>query len=87
MKPKWAECVFDWERGWTVVQSRYNGKENFNRPMKAYKNGFGCPVGDGRKWDNTHWLVFYDLWVQDLDFWTPSTLEFSEADCNSSQYQ
>ena len=57
MKPKWAECVFDWERGWTVVQSRYNGKENFNRPMKAYKNGFGCPVGDGRKWDNTHWLV------------------------------
>ena len=55
MKPKWAECVFDWERGWTVVQSRYNGKENFNRPMKAYKNGFGCPVGDGRKWDNTHW--------------------------------
>ena len=72
MKPKWAECVFDWERGWTVVQSRYNGKENFNRPMKAYKNGFGCPVGDGRKWDNTHWLVFHDFWAN--VFWNSARL-------------
>jgi len=66
LKPKWAECVFDWERGWTVVQSRYNGKENFNRPMKAYKNGFGCPVGDGRKWDNTH--CYGEVWLG-LDYW------------------
>ena len=54
-KAKWAECVFDYERGWTVTQSRYNGKEVFDRDFKEYVEGFGCPIGDGKKWDNTDW--------------------------------
>lgn len=32
--------------GWTVIQQRINGKEDFNRSWEAYKNGFGNLTGD-----------------------------------------
>lgn len=32
--------------GWTVIQQRINGRENFSRRWKAYKNGFGRFTGD-----------------------------------------
>ncbi|EDW70881.2 angiopoietin-related protein 7 [Drosophila virilis] len=32
--------------GWTVIQQRINGKENFNRDWKTYRAGFGDFVGD-----------------------------------------
>lgn len=32
--------------GWTVIQQRINGKEDFNRNWQAYRNGFGNFTGD-----------------------------------------
>lgn len=46
-RPKWVECIFDHSRGWTVIQNRYSGIENFDRPFTAYKYGFGCPSSVG----------------------------------------
>jgi hypothetical protein len=31
--------------GWTVVQRRSNGVEQFNRPWSDYEAGFGAPAG------------------------------------------
>lgn len=54
LKPKYAECIFDDERGWTVIQNRYAGEVCFNRDWDEYRMGFGCPVGVGKvpEWYN-----------------------------------
>merc|ERR1711935_439937 len=82
LKPKWAECVFDYERGWTVVQSRYNGKELFERPFRDYKVGFGCPIGDGR-WDATDCLG--EVWLG-LDYWFWVQRSFGKAGAKLCNY-
>ena len=41
------ECIFDDERGWTVIQNRYAGDVCFNRNWNQYSAGFGCPTGIG----------------------------------------
>lgn len=33
-------------RGWTVIQQRINGVENFTRNWETYRNGFGSFTGD-----------------------------------------
>ncbi|KAJ0068457.1 hypothetical protein NL108_008400 [Boleophthalmus pectinirostris] len=35
--------------GWTVIQARYDGSEDFNRTWEEYREGFGSPLGE-------HWL-------------------------------
>ena len=42
--------------GWTVIQRRMNGKENFYRDWKAYKQGFGNPHQE-------HWLGNDNIYV------------------------
>ena len=39
-----SKCIFDTQQGWTVVQNRYNGEEDFNRKYEEYRRGFGCLV-------------------------------------------
>ena len=33
--------MFDFTGAWTVIQRRFNGKENFNRTWDEYRDGFG----------------------------------------------
>uniref|UniRef100_A0A3B4B695 Fibrinogen C-terminal domain-containing protein n=1 Tax=Periophthalmus magnuspinnatus TaxID=409849 RepID=A0A3B4B695_9GOBI len=35
--------------GWTVIQARHDGSEDFNRTWEEYRQGFGSPLGE-------HWL-------------------------------
>jgi len=48
LRPKYVECIFDDERGWTVIQNRYSGEVCFNRGWNDYRMGFGCPIGVGK---------------------------------------
>uniref|UniRef100_UPI00358E3160 fibrinogen-like protein 1 n=1 Tax=Myxine glutinosa TaxID=7769 RepID=UPI00358E3160 len=47
--PVKAFCSMERSNGWTVLQRRKDGSENFNRPWKDYRNGFGSQKGE-------HWL-------------------------------
>ena len=38
---EWIYCVFDFSGAWTVIQRRFNGKEDFNRTWDEYRDGFG----------------------------------------------
>ena len=38
---EWIYCVFDFTGAWTVIQRRFNGKEDFNRTWDEYRDGFG----------------------------------------------
>ena len=40
------------EGGWTVLQKRKNGSENFELPWKSYENGFGA--SDSEFWLGLH---------------------------------
>ena len=40
-KTEWIYCVFDFTGAWTVIQRRFNGKEDFNRTWDEYRDGFG----------------------------------------------
>lgn len=51
LMPKWVDCMFDAERAYTVIQSRYVGEVCFNRNWDDYVMGFGCPVGVGESPD------------------------------------
>ncbi|XP_054648212.1 fibrinogen-like protein 1 [Dunckerocampus dactyliophorus] len=61
--------------GWTVMQRRINGAENFTRSWVEYKNGFGNMVADlGELWlgnDNLHYITTqgnYTLTIHLEDF-------------------
>ncbi|XP_066277109.1 fibrinogen-like protein 1 [Branchiostoma lanceolatum] len=43
MQPFYVYCHMDGEEGWTVIQRREDGSENFNRTWADYKQGFGNP--------------------------------------------
>ena len=49
MEPFTVWCEFNMEKGWTVIQKRYDGSVPFNRNWEDYKNGFGSTGGE-------HWL-------------------------------
>ena len=53
------ECIFDDERGWTVIQNRYAGEVCFNRDWDSYRMGFGCPVGIGEYLLVLHNFLWY----------------------------
>lgn len=56
--------------GWTVVQRRTDGKEDFNRNWSAYKSGFGSPLGEF--WlgnDNLHRLTRDNATMLRVDLW------------------
>lgn len=38
--------MFDSTHGWTVVQRRFDGSENFDRNWEGYVNGFGSLNGE-----------------------------------------
>lgn len=38
------------ENGWTLIQSRFNGKTDFYRSMKDYEIGFGYPTPGEEFW-------------------------------------
>ena len=55
--------------GWTVIQRRIDGTENFDRPWRDYENGFGKIDGEfwyGLKAMNC--LTHTDLWELRVDF-------------------
>ncbi|XP_078669884.1 fibrinogen-like protein 1 [Branchiostoma floridae x Branchiostoma belcheri] len=43
VKPFYVYCRMDRSGGWTVIQRREDGNENFNRTWADYKQGFGNP--------------------------------------------
>ena len=44
-----ARCEFDAGHGWTVLQRRYDGSEDFDRDWQDYKSGFGSQ-------EYEHWI-------------------------------
>ena len=44
-----ARCEFDAGHGWTVLQWRYDGSEDFDRDWQDYKSGFGSQAYE-------HWI-------------------------------
>lgn len=56
--------------GWTVIQRRSDGKEDFNRNWAAYKSGFGSVLGEF--WlgnDNLHRLTKENTTMLRVDLW------------------
>nr|SVE74068.1 EOG090X02LG [Daphnia barbata] len=56
--------------GWTVIQRRADGKEDFNRNWAAYKSGFGSVLGEF--WlgnDNLHRLTKENTTMLRVDLW------------------
>ncbi|XP_065942406.1 microfibril-associated glycoprotein 4-like [Magallana gigas] len=46
-RPVQVYCFMEREGGgWTAIQRRVNGEENFTRNWTEYKHGFGTPYGD-----------------------------------------
>ncbi|XP_035673018.1 angiopoietin-related protein 4-like [Branchiostoma floridae] len=60
VQPFYVYCRMDGEEGWTVIQRREDGSENFNRTWADYKQGFGNPrYNEGqsyfRLYDGVEW--------------------------------
>ncbi|CBY08327.1 unnamed protein product [Oikopleura dioica] len=99
LMPKWVDCMFDAERAYTVIQSRYVGEVCFNRNWDDYVMGFGCPVGVGESPDwyddykrgnnnGEQWLgLEYQYFVQKSHSPSPSKLvAYIASDRKTYQY-
>ncbi|KAL6108164.1 angptl4 [Pungitius sinensis] len=65
-------CEMTSEGGWTVIQKRHDGSENFNQLWESYKKGFGNLEGE-------FWLGLENIWA--LSSQGQHVLQVELSDC------